>query len=271
MAIERNRQEIEEATARNAEALTARLQLIEQGFAAQRTHELEAAQSANRLVLMVAAGFAVVGLVAMLLTAYLQWRAVNRFAEFSTMPTAALALGSGRALPALGPGDTPMENTGVAEQSNTRLLGVIERLEKRILELEKAAHAPLMESATTSSASGPEADSAGTDKTNRLALLLAKGQSLLNVGNPEEAVACFDEVLAQDPNHPDALVKKGAALERLSKLDDAIKCYDHAIAADGSMTIAYLYKGGLFNRLERYGEALECYEHALRVQEKQRA
>ena len=43
----------------------------------------------------------------------------------------------------------------------------------------------------------------------------------------------FDQVLALDANHPEALVKKGAALERLRKLDEAIACYDRAIAADG--------------------------------------
>jgi len=85
--------------------------------------------------------------------------------------------------------------------------------------------------------------------------------------NAEEALVCFDEALAVEPNNAEALVKKGTALERLRKLNEAIECYDRAIAADNSMTIAYLYKGGLFNRMERFGEALECYEMALKTQE----
>jgi tetratricopeptide (TPR) repeat protein len=85
---------------------------------------------------------------------------------------------------------------------------------------------------------------------------------------PQEALDCFDEVLALDPEHADALVKKGAALERLQRLDEAIECYDLAIARDNSLTMAYLYKGGVFNRMERYSEALACYELALKSQQK---
>ena len=114
-------------------------------------------------------------------------------------------------------------------------------------------------SAAATAAAAPEAA--------RITMLLGKGQSLLNLDQAEEALACFDQVLTLDPNHPEALVKKGAALERLRKLDEAIACYDRAIAADSSMTVAYLYKGGLFNRMERFGEALECYEKALHTQE----
>ena len=79
------------------------------------------------------------------------------------------------------------------------------------------------------------------------------------------ALQCFDEVLALEPNHGEALVRKGAALEHMKKLSEAFECYDRAIAADESMTIAYLHKGGLCSRLERFKEALECYEKALRT------
>ena len=114
------------------------------------------------------------------------------------------------------------------------------------------------------------AGTAAVPDAARITMLLGKGQSLLNLDQAEEALACFDQVLTLDPNHPEALVKKGAALERLRKLDEAIACYDQAIAADSSMTVAYLYKGGLFNRMERFGEALECYEKALHTQETRR-
>ena len=98
--------------------------------------------------------------------------------------------------------------------------------------------------------------------------LLGAGQALLDQDKPEGALTRFEEALAIDPRHGEALVKKGAALERLQKPDEAIVCYDQAIAADGSLTVAYLHKGGLFNRMEKFAEALECYELALRTQEK---
>ena len=185
--------------------------------------------------------------------------------------------GAGPAIGALGAGDAHSLPLGPAQASNQRLLGALDHLEKRILELEHTSRPPLgdgappsqdktlLASSSASRAAGPEAEGA-----RRITMLLGKGQSLLNLDQAEEALACFDEVLALDANHAEALVKKGAALERLRKLDEAIACYDRAIAADGSLTVAYLYKGGLFNRMDRFNEALECYEQALRTQETRR-
>ena len=109
------------------------------------------------------------------------------------------------------------------------------------------------------------------EQPDQSAVLLAKGQSLLNLDKPAEALACFDEILRADSTHTEALVKKGMALEQLRELDEALECYDRAIAANHDLTIAYLQKGGLFNRMERYEEALQCYEEALHAQERAHA
>jgi len=278
VALERNREESERLAARNAEVLAARLQLIEQAVSSQREREMEALQSANRLLLIVAGSFAGVGFLAMLLTAYLQWRAVNRLAEFSALlpATGQMALPSGQIEPQL-------VGSGIADQSNARLFGALDRLEKRILELEHTTPgAPGLETEPAHPSNGSEIRSSSaeestqepehseTGKRDHIALLLAKGQSLLSLDKASEALACYDEILAEEPSHPEALVKKGTALEQLRQIDEALRCYDNAIAADGSMTIAYLQKGGLYNRLERYEEALRCYEAALRSQEKAR-
>ena len=273
VALERNRQETEALAARNAEAVTARLQLIEQAVASQRTREIEAMQSTNRLLLIVAGSFAGVGFLAMLLTAYLQWRAVNRLAEFT-----ALLTGAGRAaLPAPSRTDLPLVSGSATDRSNARLFGALSRLEERIHELEHTTQIPLPDAPVSGSVispahtPAPASDANGAEASpSHVTLLLAKGQSLLSLDKAVEALACYDEILALEPNHPEALVKKGVALEQMRQVEDALRCYDRAIAADGSLTIAYLQKGGLFNRLERYEEALQCYEQALRTQERTR-
>jgi len=160
------------------------------------------------------------------------------------------------------------------------LFGALTRLENRILELEHTTQAQLADrgnsqgggvaTSTTTPGTPSSSEPNGTQHNDHVALLLAKGQSLLNLDKVGEALACYDEILARVPNHPEALVKKGVVLEQLRLPDDALRCYDSAIAADSSMTVAYLQKGGLFNRLERYEEALQCYEEALRSQEKAR-
>jgi tetratricopeptide (TPR) repeat protein len=262
LAIERNRQEAEAAAAHNMETLTAQLQAFESALVAQRTRDLEAMQGTNRIMLTVGGTCAAVGFLAMMLTAFFQWRAVSRLTEFSVLSQASLSLGR----PALPAPDSPPANSAATEQAQTRLFGALEGLEKRILELEHTAHLPLP--AAQSPDGPPAANGATVNPSNRSAVLIAKGDSLLSMDKVEEAIACFDEILALEPDHSEALVRKGDALERLRRMEDAIQCYDRAIAADGSLTVAYLHKGGLFNRMERYEEALQCYEQALRTQEK---
>jgi tetratricopeptide (TPR) repeat protein len=271
LALERNRLEAETLAARNAEAVNLRLQLIEQAVSAQRLRELDAMQSTNRLLLTLAGSLAGVGFLAMLLTAYLQWRAVNRLADFTTV----LAGPRGALRPVAT--DLPLASPNAAEQSSERLLGALNRLEERIHQLEHHTQLPLSEKSPPVVAPAPGSlpapavpvDANGEDESrSRLSLLLAKGESLLGMDKATEALACFEEVLAAEPNHAEALVKKGLALAQLRRLDEALTCYDRAIAADDSFTIAYLHKGGLFNQMERYEEALQCYEQALRTQEK---
>lgn len=283
LAVEENRKEARETAARSAEALTGRLQAIEQALASQRGRELESMQSTNRVMVAVAGSFATLGFVAMVLMAYFQWRTVNGLAEISAALPTARALGAGPAFAALGAGDAHLMAGGPAEQSNLRLLGAMEQLEKRLYDLEHTSRPTLTRMAEPDSPSANETDepastnggsqaspidASGAAEGDRVSVLLGKGQSMLHLDNAEGALGCFEEALALEPNNADALVKKGAALERLQRLSEAIECYDRAIAANNSMTIAYLHKGGLFNRMERYNEALECYELALRTQEK---
>jgi tetratricopeptide (TPR) repeat protein len=283
LAVEQNRKEARDATVQATEALASRLQGIEQALASQRARDLDLMQSNNRVMLIVAGSFATLGFVAMVLMAYFQWRTVNGLAEISAGLPTARALGAGSAIPALGPGDAHLMAGGPAEQSNLRLLGAMEQLEKRLYDLEHTSRPPANRAAEpgagptngsdelvspNGSSQGSPGDVSGSFDGSRVSMLLGKGQSMLHLDDAEGALACFDEALALEPDNTETLVKKGAALERLQRLSEAIGCYDRAIAADNSMTIAYLHKGGLFNRMERFNEALECYEKALRTQEK---
>jgi tetratricopeptide (TPR) repeat protein len=269
LAIDNNRRQAEAEAATNAAALTARLQTLEQTIADQRASEIEAARKTQQTALFMAGAFGLIGLGIMLLMVYFQWRVFTQLIKITTRQPSALALGNHRALPLVEADDELAAPARVVvESSNARMLGVVERLEKHILELEQIARAPLTEpaapAATHKNGPPPEAD----DREECVANLITEGQSLLGANEPQKALECFDVALQLQPKHAEALVKKGGALEKLGRLDDAIVCYDHAIEADGSMTIAYLHKGGLFNRMARYDEALRCYEQALQTQEK---
>jgi tetratricopeptide (TPR) repeat protein len=269
LAIESNRREAEAEAATNAAALTARIQALEQTIADQRASEIEAARKTQQIALFMAGAFGLIGLGIMLLMVYFQWRVFTQLIKITTRQPSALALGDNRALPLVeAAGELAAPGRAAVESSNARVLGVVERLEKRILELEQIARPPLAGPASPSSANKNGVPPDANDREECVANLITEGQSLLSADEPQKALECFDVALQLQPKHAGALVKKAGALEKLGRLDDAIACYDHAIEADGSMTIAYLHKGGLFNRMARYDEALRCYEQALQTQEK---
>lgn len=274
--IERNRQEEQAAVAQDSMTLSNHLQAIEQTLIVQRAGELADTQRTNHLLLMFIGFFAVGGFVAALLTAYFQWRAVSRLAEISAALPTVRSLPGVRASAALGLGEHEVFAHGFIEQSNARLIALVDHLEKRIGELEHATTLPLKDAPPSGNGETRQnvravSDSSVDENAGRIASLMEQGQSLLNAERVEEAIACFDEILTLNPKHAETLVKKGTALEKLRQPQGALECYDRAISADGSMTIAYLHKGGLCNRLERYGEAMDCYERALHTQEKKRA
>ena len=280
LAIANSRAETEATARAQATAIAEKLEAIKSAMEAERqrqqveTLRLNAererqqieSQRSNRTVLWVAVGFGALGLLAMLFMPLVQLRTINRIAEVATQrspapPNASLLQNDLDTLP--GPSVT---------LSNQRLMTVIERMEKRIFELEHTAVPPL---ATTvnietkgTNGSDPSAHSTtATDDAARVTVLLGKGKFLLSTNKAKEAVAVYDEILKIDPNHAEALVKKGAALERLKQDDAAIRCYDRAIQVNQKMTLAYLSKAGVCNRLGRYDEAMECYEHALQTEE----
>jgi len=266
LTIEQSRKDSEAAAQQNADLIATRLNIIEQAINRQHTQESEMANNSTRFALIVAALLGGLGLLVMLLTGWFLVRTARQFSEMAAL-AAQPALGHMAPAGLLADGG-PVSRQDMVAASGGRLLGAIERLEKRIYDIE---HSALVAHPSAETATGDHRAGNGAPhdaKSAQAALLLGKGQSLLHLDQAENAIASFDEVLALDPQNTEALVKKGAALEKLKRLEDAVACYDRAIAVDESMTLAYLYKGGVFNQLERFGEALQCYEKALRTQQK---
>lgn len=270
-AMEQAREDSIQNSQRNSAAMEGKLTKLEDALAAQRTHEAETINRMNRLVVGVAAGFAGIGFVVMVLTAWFFMRTMNKVAEINAEIQSQLL-----ALPHSQP-HLVGEGGGANTPGNQRLLGALEQLERRIRELEHSgASATSAGSTTTFDGGDPslgveaelvDLESEATDGSPSVGALMAKGQTMLNLDDAEQALECFDAVLKQDPKNADALLKKGTALERLRRMQEALDAYDAALQQDDSLTMAYLAKGGICNRMERYAEALDCYERALRVQQ----
>jgi tetratricopeptide (TPR) repeat protein len=252
LALETNREQLEAAARQNNEIVAARLKLIEQTLTLQGERETKTARSSQRLVVIIAGIFGLVGIAAMVLTSWFQLRTMNRLSELS---------GSGGFFRQL---DPPLTTVTAAPPA---ILEAIHRIEQRLLEYQ-SVRASLPEPRPNANGAHGENGNGSDEEHDKLTVLVGKGQTLMRLNRPGEALDVFDEALAIDPENADIYVKKGTALERMKKLDEAIACYDRAIAANQAMTLAYLCKGGVFNQMERFSEALECYEQALRSQHK---
>lgn len=294
--IERTARESDALSTKVNETLKERLELIERSLAQRQERELAALRDSNRTFLTVALVFAGLGFLGIIIGAAILARAINRFSELAMNIPTGHALGRGADHAALGAGDLHGIGPVQFEQASARFAEAMARLERRIKELEHssrptleadahahpagaaniisspaaneehgAAHAKLAHSASTVSHS-----SADTEQEHRseVSVLLGKGQSLVNLGQIEEAIECFSRAIALDPKNADAFVKRGLAMERMQKMEEAIESYDRAIALNDSFTLAYLYKGAVCNKLQRFREALECYEKALRTEQK---
>ena len=265
MSVESNRQQTVAALAQNSDTLARDIQLVEKLVEKDIAAETESAQRVQKTMLIVAV-LGALGLVAVFIMVFLQLRTATKLIELA-MSTPHSSVNGGHALPIVEtPAALPPSARAALEFSNARLLGVIERLEKRILELEHSTRAPLEENHTHTPVIVPE-----TPDQRRVTDLIVEGQLFLDTNKPEKAIGCFDAALDIRPGLAEALIKKAAALEKMEKPDEAIACYDRAIESEDSATTALLQKGGLLNRLARYEEALQCYERALQTQEKKAA
>jgi tetratricopeptide (TPR) repeat protein len=245
LQIEQSREEAADAAQRNADAMAARIQTLEQTIAAQRASDAEVARRTQQFTLFLAGGLGLAGLGIILLMGYFQWRAFSKLVEVSSHQNVLLAAGDGvHQLAAPG--------RATVETSNARLLDMVGRLEKRIQELESGGRLLA------------EPSSKSIDP-------LAEGQKFLDTNEPQKALECFEMFLSAQPQNAEALVKKASALEKVGRMDEALAVCDRAIEVDASLLMAYLHKGGLLNKLARYEESLKCYEQAMHVQDKKSA
>ncbi len=82
--------------------------------------------------------------------------------------------------------------------------------------------------------------------------LLNRGNALLTLGRPQEALAGFDAVLARNPRQADALLGRGGAHAALGRPEPALADFDAALAL-GHPGASY-NRGNALAELGRYAE-----------------
>lgn len=91
---------------------------------------------------------------------------------------------------------------------------------------------------------------------------VVKGSNLMKLGRPEEAIACFDEVLRLDPSYRVAWQGKGGVLLAQGRYEEALACFDRALALDPDSAVDWQNKGVALATAGRSPEAMECFQKA---------
>lgn len=231
-------------------------------LANEQKREAEISERARSFTMKILVGAAASVFLVFLASYWFQLRCLNRVMEFSRQ--AALQA----------PSHPHLLEAGNSRES--QLLEAVKLLENRIQHLESPPNSAAA-SVAPSYAGAPETArtparepiviDAGPGEpppsSSKAAMLLAKGEILLDMERLQEAVATFQEALALDPANAEAHLKKGIALERMNRLELSLSSYDEALRLNPKRSFAYVHKARVLAALHRYDEALSVYDSAL--------
>ena len=87
--------------------------------------------------------------------------------------------------------------------------------------------------------------------------------TLAALQRPDEALACYDDLIALKSDYVDAHLNRGKLLSRLGRFAEAIASYDNAIAIHPQHVDALINKGEALHHLGRFADAITCYDKIL--------
>ncbi|HTV96608.1 MAG TPA: tetratricopeptide repeat-containing glycosyltransferase family protein [Steroidobacteraceae bacterium] len=100
----------------------------------------------------------------------------------------------------------------------------------------------------------------------RIRALLQRAIKLHQAGNLAPARAIYEDILAIEPEHFDALQLSGVLAAQLGDPTQALRRYEQAIAIDARQAPLHCNKGSALCALGRWHAALACYDQALALQ-----
>jgi tetratricopeptide (TPR) repeat protein len=95
--------------------------------------------------------------------------------------------------------------------------------------------------------------------------LVVKGNQLFDEGKYQDAIAAYNDSIAQEPNMARAWAGKGYALNALKDYVNALPAFDRAIAITPNYGKAVYEKGNALYGLGRYEDAIIAYDEAVKI------
>lgn len=102
------------------------------------------------------------------------------------------------------------------------------------------------------------------DPKNYRASIL-KGHILSAMGEPMEAMDCYDKAISLDPLKSDAWYSKGVVLDDLGRYNEALNCYNIAVKITPYDQNIWNSMGITLRNLGIYDEAISCYNKSIEL------
>lgn len=90
-----------------------------------------------------------------------------------------------------------------------------------------------------------------------------KGEQLAKCGNYAQALTCFDQSIAIQPQDIAAWVFRGVVLIHLERYEEALASCNQALTIQPNDKQAWLFRGAALNHLGRYKQSYNSYDKAL--------
>jgi tetratricopeptide (TPR) repeat protein len=85
---------------------------------------------------------------------------------------------------------------------------------------------------------------------------------IVNGGDPQEALDCFEKSLAINPHSERAWWGKGLQMDKLGRLEEALAAFDQALTIDPGNAAILMSKAAALYNAKQFQAAMGCYEKA---------
>jgi tetratricopeptide (TPR) repeat protein len=92
-----------------------------------------------------------------------------------------------------------------------------------------------------------------------------RGSALLLLQRPQEALACFDQVVALQPNVLAPWICRGNVLVQSNRWELALECYDAALGLNPNRPECWNNRGVALSKMGKLHEALSSFEQAIKI------